>query len=171
MYLYCVKIYAIPPPMIIVQIHPPMNPSTVFFGERRMSGVRPQSIPQMYAKMSFVITRQTGRKNQMRPSKMELMIKCAWKTTRRRVICVQQNWVNWYAYAPGVNVMTKNTKPTKVRFAVEGATEEIEDRRDETVVNRKVEKVFIHKDNMLEIVNQTLSIQKEHCRSQKVPCH
>ena len=61
--------------------------------------------------MSLVMTRQTGRKNQINPSKMELTMKWAWKTTRRRVMCVQQNCVNWYVYDPGVKVMTKNTKP------------------------------------------------------------
>lgn len=77
MYLNLARREAIPPPMRIVQIHPPMNPSTVFLGDRRMSGVRPQIIPQTYAKMSFVMTRHTGRKNQINPSTIELTIKCA----------------------------------------------------------------------------------------------
>ena len=33
----------------------------------------------------------------------------------------------------------------------------------------KVEEIFIHKDNMLEVINQALAIQKEHGRRQKVP--
>jgi len=153
-----------------VQIHPPMNPSTVFFGDNRIRGVLPHIIPQMYAKMSFVMTRQTGRKNQINPSKIELTIKCAWNTTSRRVICVQQNWVNWYAYDPGVNVMTKNTKPTSVKGERRDKTHEIQYWGNEAMMNRKIEKIFVYKDNVFEIINQTLSIQKEHCRSQKVPC-
>ena len=91
MYLNCDSEYAIPPPMMIVQIHPPIKPSTVFLGDRRIRGVRPQSMPQMYANISFVMTRQTGKKNQINPSKIELTIKCAWNTTSKSVICVQQN--------------------------------------------------------------------------------
>ena len=94
MYLNCEREYAIPPPMTMVQIHPPMKPSTVFLGESRIRGVLPHSMPQMYANISFVMTRHTGRKNQINPSKMELTMKCAWKTTSNRVICVQQNCVN-----------------------------------------------------------------------------
>jgi hypothetical protein len=108
MYLNCEREYAIPPPMTMVQIHPPMKPSTVFLGDNRIRGVLPHSMPQIYANISFVMTRHTGRK-------MELTMKCAWKTTSNSVICVQQNCVNWYAYEPGVNVITKNTNPTGMR--------------------------------------------------------
>jgi hypothetical protein len=86
MYLNFVRIKAIPPPMMMVQIQPPMNPSTVFLGERRIRGVRPHIMPQMYANISFVMTRHTGRKNHINPSKIELTMKCDWKMTKSRVI-------------------------------------------------------------------------------------
>jgi len=157
--------------MMMVQIHPPMNPSTVFFGDSRMSGVLPHIIPQMYAKMSFVMTRHTGKKNHINPSKIELTIKCAWNTTSNSVICVQQNWVNWYAYDPGVNVMTKNTKPISLKVGNREQTHKVQYRGNEAMMNRKVKEILVYKDNVLEIVNQALPIQKEHCSRQKVPKH
>jgi len=39
------------------------------------------------------------------------------------------------------------------------------------MMNCEVEKIFINKDNVLEIINQTLPIQEKHRRGQKVPCH
>ena len=59
----------------IVHKNAPMKPSTVFFGESLMSGVRPMVIPQMYAKTSLQMTRDAGTKNQMRPSRMLFMMK------------------------------------------------------------------------------------------------
>lgn len=72
----------------------PTKPSTVFLGESLMSCVRPNVIPQMYAKMSFVITRAAGRKNHIKPSKMLFMMKWAWTTMIRSAMCVQANCVN-----------------------------------------------------------------------------
>ena len=37
------------------------------------------------------------------------------------------------------------------------------------MVNGEVEKVLIDKDNMLEIIDQALSIEKEHGRCEKIP--
>ena len=37
------------------------------------------------------------------------------------------------------------------------------------MVDCKVEEIFVDKDNMFEIVYQTLTVQKEHSRSEKVP--
>lgn len=59
------------------RLHPRSSPSTVFLGLSLMSCVLPKVIPQIYAKMSLMITRLTGRKNQIMPSKMLFMIKCA----------------------------------------------------------------------------------------------
>src|SRR5712691_10778008 len=73
----------------IVHRNAPTKPSTVFFGESLMRGVRPMVIPQMYAKTSLQMTRHAGTKNQMRPSRMLLMIKwlrpCVrWDGTRKQ---------------------------------------------------------------------------------------
>lgn len=76
-YLYRMRTLASPKPPIMVQIQAPTNPSTVFFGESWMSGVRPNVIPHMYAKMSFVITKAAGRSSHIIPSKMLFMIKWA----------------------------------------------------------------------------------------------
>ena len=65
-----------PNPKKMVRIQAPTKPSTVFLGESLMSCVRPKVMPQMYANMSLVITREAGRKNQIMPSKMLFMIKC-----------------------------------------------------------------------------------------------
>ena len=59
----------------MVHKNAPIKPSTVFLGESLMRGVRPMVIPQMYAKMSLQITRDTGTKNQMRPSRILFMTK------------------------------------------------------------------------------------------------
>jgi len=59
----------------IVHRNAPTKPSTVFFGESLMSGVRPMVIPQMYAKTSLQMTTDAGTKNQMRPSRMLFIIK------------------------------------------------------------------------------------------------
>lgn len=53
----------------------PTNPSTVFFGESLMSGVRPRVIPQMYAKTSLQITSEAGTQNQIKPSKILFTMK------------------------------------------------------------------------------------------------
>jgi hypothetical protein len=37
------------------------------------------------------------------------------------------------------------------------------------MVDGKVEAIFVDKDNMFEVIYQTLSVQKEHRRSQKIP--
>jgi len=44
-------------------------------GESLMSCVRPNVIPQMYANMSLQMTKDTGRKNQIIPSKTLFMMK------------------------------------------------------------------------------------------------
>jgi hypothetical protein len=49
----------------------------------------------MYAKMSLVMTRAAGRKNQIMPSKMLFMIKCACTTMRYSAMCVHAKLVNW----------------------------------------------------------------------------
>lgn len=69
-------------PKTIVRTQAPTKPSTVFFGESLMSCVRPNVMPQIYAKMSLVMTREAGRKNQIMPSKMLFIMKCAWTTIR-----------------------------------------------------------------------------------------
>ena len=61
----------------MVKTQAPTKPSTVFFGDSLMSWVRPTVIPTMYAKISFVMTRAAGRKNQIIPSKTLFMTKCA----------------------------------------------------------------------------------------------
>jgi hypothetical protein len=37
------------------------------------------------------------------------------------------------------------------------------------MVNRKVKEIFVNKNNVLEIIDQTLAIQEKHCSRQKVP--
>jgi hypothetical protein len=76
-YLYRIKTLVMPTPKIMVRIQAPTNPSTVFLGDNLMSCVRPNVIPQMYAKISLQITKETGRKNQIIPSKTLFIIKCA----------------------------------------------------------------------------------------------
>lgn len=78
-----------------VMIQAPTKPSTVFLGDSLMSWVRPKAMPQMYAKMSFVMTSAAGRKNQIMPSKMLFMTKCACTTMRYSAMCVQAKLVNW----------------------------------------------------------------------------
>jgi hypothetical protein len=94
-YLYCARKWVRPMPHRTVKNHAPRNPSHVFFGEIWMRGVRPKVIPQRYAQMSLVITMETGRMNQMNPSRMLLMTKCACPTIKNRAMWVQANWVNW----------------------------------------------------------------------------
>ena len=54
-------------PKMIVLMKAPTKPSTVFFGERAMSCVRPKVLPQIYAQMSLQITRNAGIQNQIIP--------------------------------------------------------------------------------------------------------
>lgn len=112
----------------IVHKNAPTKPSTVFFGESLMSGVRPMVIPQMYAKTSLQMTRDAGTKNQIRPSRMLFMMK--WlrtaldkhptalftdsyleTTMSRSVICTQQNKPNCCLRWPFFSDITKPTKP------------------------------------------------------------
>ena len=58
------------------------SPSTVFFGLSLINCVFPKVIPQIYAKMSLMMTKLTGRKNQIMPSKILFMMKCACTTIR-----------------------------------------------------------------------------------------
>jgi hypothetical protein len=60
-----------------------------------MSCVRPKVMPQMYAKISLQITKDTGKKNQIMPSKTLFMMKCAWTTIKYNAMCVHANCVNW----------------------------------------------------------------------------
>ena len=46
-YLYRINTFAMANPKMIVQIHAPTKPSTVFLGESLMSWVRPKAMPQM----------------------------------------------------------------------------------------------------------------------------
>ncbi len=46
-YLYRISTLVMPKPKMMVQIHAPTNPSTVFLGDSLMSWVRPKVIPQM----------------------------------------------------------------------------------------------------------------------------
>ena len=48
-------------------------------------------------------------------------------------------------------------------------THDIEHKADKPVMRRKREKHSIHQQNMLEIVDDALSIQIIHCRSQEIP--
>lgn len=82
-------------PKMIVMIHAPTKPSTVFFGDNLMSCVLPIVIPTIYAHMSFVMTRLAGRKNQIMPSKTLFMMKWAWMTIRYRAMWVHAKLVNW----------------------------------------------------------------------------
>ena len=50
----------------MVQIQAPTKPSTVFLGDNRISGVRPKVMPQTYAMTSLMMTRDAGRKNQIK---------------------------------------------------------------------------------------------------------
>jgi hypothetical protein len=84
-----------PTPKMTVRIQAPTKPSTVFFGDSLISCVLPKVIPQTYAKMSLQMTKETGRKNQIIPSKTLFIIKCASTTMRYSAICVHANWVNW----------------------------------------------------------------------------
>ena len=51
-----------------VDIVPPMNPSTVFLGDKSISLVFPNEIPNMYAIISLVMTSRDGKMNQIIPS-------------------------------------------------------------------------------------------------------
>lgn len=62
-------------PKTMVMIQPPTNPSTVFLGDNLIRGVLPQKKPKMYAQISLAMTSETGRKNQIRPSKILLIMK------------------------------------------------------------------------------------------------
>jgi hypothetical protein len=62
-------------PKTMVMSQPPTNPSTVFLGDNLIRGVRPIKNPKMYAQISLAITSDAGKKNQIRPSKMLLMMK------------------------------------------------------------------------------------------------
>jgi len=53
----------------------PTNPSTVFFGESLIKGVRPTLMPHMYAKVSLQITNEAGTQNQIMPSRILLTMK------------------------------------------------------------------------------------------------
>ena len=46
-YLYRINTFAMANPKMIVQIHAPTKPSTVFLGDSLMSWVRPKAMPQM----------------------------------------------------------------------------------------------------------------------------
>ena len=62
-------------PKRTVKTPPPMNPSQVFLGDNLMRGVFPKKNPKMYAIISLQMIMETGTTNQMRPSKMFLIIK------------------------------------------------------------------------------------------------
>jgi hypothetical protein len=53
----------------------PTNPSTVFFGESLIKGVRPTVIPHTYANISLQITNEAGTQNQIMPSRILLTMK------------------------------------------------------------------------------------------------
>lgn len=59
---------------INVDMHPPINPSHVFFGDNSISLVLPKLTPKIYAKMSFVITNEHGNMNHTIPSNMFIVI-------------------------------------------------------------------------------------------------
>jgi len=61
-------------PKSTVKIQAPTKPSTVFFGDNLIKGVRPNVIPQRYAKISFTITSAEGSMNQMSPSLVAVSI-------------------------------------------------------------------------------------------------
>jgi len=67
--------------------------------------------------------------------------------------------------------MTKNTKPISLKVGNREQTHKVQYRGNEAMMNRKVKEILVYKDNVLEIVNQALPIQKEHCSRQKVPKH
>jgi hypothetical protein len=62
-------------PSTSVHANAPTKPSTVFFGESAMSGVRPIVTPQMYAKTSLQITSEAGTQNQIMPSRILFTMK------------------------------------------------------------------------------------------------
>jgi len=67
--------------------------------------------------------------------------------------------------------MTKNMKPTSLKVGKGEQTHKVQYQGNEAMMNHEGKEILVYKDNVLEIVNQALPLQKEHCSRQKVLKH
>ena len=69
--------------------------------------------------------------------------------------------------------MTKKTKPGKVSYSAKimtsNHTNYVEDERNESVMCCKRKEHLVHKNNVLEVVDHALSVEKVHGRPEEVP--
>lgn len=59
---------------IKVEKQPPINPSHVFLGDNSINGVLPNVTPNIYANISFVMTKEHGKINHTIPKIYYLLI-------------------------------------------------------------------------------------------------
>lgn len=132
--------------------------------------------------MSFVITRAAGKKNQTRPSRTLFMMKWACTTMIRSAMCVHANCVNWNLRCPLFREPTKKTNPVRMSVSTRNPalsrsrscaafrlTDDIKHEADEPVVRGQRQEHLINKDDVLEIVDDTLAVEEVHGGGKPVP--
>lgn len=81
-------------PLTIVITNAPINPSHVFLGDNRISGVRPKKNPTMYAQQSLDMISSAGSKNQINPWKILMIVNVDCTTINSSVRWIHANISN-----------------------------------------------------------------------------
>lgn len=92
-------------------------------------------------------------------------------------MCVQAKFVNWNFKWPGRRVATKQTKPGpggQLRTEEPGKgglrlTKDVEDEADEAMMGGEGQQHLVDEDDVLEVVDDALAVEKVHCAGEPVP--